>query len=209
VVLCTIHQICQYYHIREGSIQTFCNNKAALRHVFHTRLQGVSPFLLLDYDLVQSCHHILSLLPFNVTGTWVKGHYTGKDKCTQHILNEKADILATQHNQIHNGALRSSHLFLPIPGFQIRLLYDGSVITSKLYQVITNEAHTANIQKHIQRKTPLTPTQFNNIHWSAHGRVFRHLTQFNQLSTSKLLDQLVHTNRQCHLMYAGSAACPS
>jgi hypothetical protein len=44
----------------EGSTQTFRNNKGALRHVFHKRLQGVSPFLLSDYDLVQSCHHIIS-----------------------------------------------------------------------------------------------------------------------------------------------------
>ena len=111
-----------------------------------------------------------------MTGTWVKGHYTGKDTCTQHILNEKADKLATQHSQIHNGSLWSLHLPLPIPGFQIRLLYNGSIITSKLYQVITNEAHTTNIQKHIQWKMQLTPKKFNNIHWSAHGRAFHHLT---------------------------------
>jgi hypothetical protein len=177
--------------------------------MFVINVNRAFPYLLSDFNLIQCCHHLILLLPFTVTAAWVKGHCTGPVKTTPHVLNnDKADKLATGHNKKHHGSLQSSKMPLPIPGFQIRLLYDNSVITSKLNQVIAAEAHTTNIQKHIQRKAKLTPAQFHKIHWVAHGRAFCRLTSFNQISTSKLLHQLVHTNCQSHLLYASSASCP-
>jgi hypothetical protein len=46
------------------------------------------------------------------------------------------------------------------------------------------------------------------VDWQAHQRAYTHLTQFQQLSITKLIQNLANTNQQNSLFYGASNLCP-
>jgi hypothetical protein len=151
----------------------------------------------------------LSLLPIATSGHWVKGHYSGPNKRVEHALNSTADCLATEHITTAHRSFQPSNVPLFPPTLAIRILHNGSVITSKLYHVLSTAAHDASIIHYIQEKVGWTQVQFDKVHWSVHGRAFCRLTRFQQLMTSKLIHNQVYTNRWHHFIQGGSNQCPS
>jgi hypothetical protein len=49
---------------------------------------------------------------------------------------------------------------------------------------------------------------FDMVDWEAHGLAFRHLSHQQKITTTKLLHQLINTDRQNHLYYGDSTLCP-
>jgi len=118
-------------------------------------------------------------------------------------MNKLADSLATQHLS-HPPAL-----FVPrkLPGFKVRLLYDKSVITSKIYRTLANIKYDLELKTYILRKINWPPPTFDKIDWPAHQKAFNYLTKYQQISVAKLIHNLVNTNRQNFLYYKTSASC--
>jgi len=78
-------------------VTIYCDNKSALHSTFHCTAQGITPFCTADYNLIHLAKYFIQCLPITTLGTWVKGHYSGKNKQIEHDLNHTADQLATQH----------------------------------------------------------------------------------------------------------------
>jgi hypothetical protein len=99
-VLYIIYRICMYYRISLGTVKCYCDNKGVVKNSFSTLCPGILPFMNSDYDLLHLIHQILHIIPVNIVGLWVKGHFVGPNPEVQHSLNEIADTLATtyQHN---------------------------------------------------------------------------------------------------------------
>jgi hypothetical protein len=75
----------------------YCDNKGALKNAFKTIKPGITPYFNIDHDLLEVAQALLTLIPIVISTSWVKGHYVGKDKKYQHVLNEEADKLAGQY----------------------------------------------------------------------------------------------------------------
>jgi hypothetical protein len=86
-----ISKISAYYKITIGKFHLFCDNKGALKMAFKPMEVGITPYLNSDHDLVELIRSLIDLLPITVTYEWVKGHYTGKNKESQHYLNDDTD----------------------------------------------------------------------------------------------------------------------
>jgi hypothetical protein len=169
-----------------GAAKLYCDNKGALKNAFSPIKEGITPYFNTDHDLVEVAQSLLQLLPIALGHEWVKGHYKGTNKQYQHHLNKEADKIAGAY-QFHQRPHHTVRKPLPLPGFRIRLLYESSVITSKVQTALQNSFHGSPIEEHIMKKTKWTRQVFNLVHWDAHGRAFWRLSRGRQYSTAKII----------------------
>jgi len=202
-----IYRVSLYYNIIEGGMTLYCDNKGALQNAFKPIKPGVTPYFNTDHDLLEVAQALLPLIPIVISTSWVKGHYQGKNKQYQHVLNDEADRLVGQYQE-KQYTHYSNRKPTPPPNYRIRLEYDSSIVTAKLRHVLVSHIHDKEIKVHIMRKSNWTPTVFQKVHWDAHERAFRRLPRFSQYITAKLLHGLVNTNRQNSMFYGQSPLCP-
>jgi hypothetical protein len=207
-VLYIIYCICMYYHISLGTVKYYCDNKGAVKNSFSTPHPGILPFMNSNYDLLHLIHQILHIIPVNIVGPWVKGHFVGLNPEVQHSLNEIANTLATtyQHNQPR--VFTSQRLPIPPPNYKVRLIYDNSIITPKYYSSIVTALHNDTLKQYILCKTRWTDRVFHSVDWTSHSRAFNCLSRQQKIQTAKLIHNLANTNLQNHLYYGTSSACP-
>jgi hypothetical protein len=105
-----VFHICQHYNITMGQMTLYCDNKGALRNSFCPIKEGITPYLSTDHDLIELVQHLLSLIPITIATEWVKGNYTGRNREYKHDLNDKADCLARDYQQ-----LQMLHYTIPCP----------------------------------------------------------------------------------------------
>jgi hypothetical protein len=207
-LLYLIHRICLSHQVTSGKVMIFCDNKGALANTFRPKTPSLTQFLTTDYDLLEEAHKLIAIIPITIVTEWVKGHYTGDKKEQKHVLNDTADRLAT------NFLSRPPRPFLPHcmpvapPGYKVRILHDGSIITSKLYTIMSHSLHRESIISHILKKTKWTQRTFDLVNWEAHGKAFGKLTKAAQFATAKLIHNLANTNRQNNLYYNTTPDCP-
>jgi hypothetical protein len=111
-----IHRICNFFHTTSGRVTNYCDNKGAILKSFHKKLPSITPCLTTDYDLICLAQNLLHMLPITVIGSWVKGHYEGKNRELQHDMNDMADNLATTHLAAPPKLLRCP---LAPPGYRV------------------------------------------------------------------------------------------
>jgi hypothetical protein len=90
-------------------------------------------------------------------------------------------------------------MLLVAAGMIVRLLFDNSVITSKLYYMLSPRLHTENSIKHILKKTRWTMAIFNLNDLDVSWYRFKRLTRPTKISMAKVIHQLINTNRQNNL----------
>jgi len=95
-----VYRGCQNYRITEGAMTLYCDNKGALKNAFHPIKAGITPYFKTDHDLIEVAQALITLIPIVISTSWAKGHFTGKNKQYQHILNEEADNFAGQYQDI-------------------------------------------------------------------------------------------------------------
>ncbi len=139
---------------------------------------------------------------------WVKGHSTAKTKSTPEEINIIADHLAASYADSHPQLYRPSRLPLPPPKYAVRILFDGLVITSKLYKILSTSLHTDTFIAHIMKKSKWPCRIFDMINWQAHSLAFCRLSRQQKISIAKIVHQLINTNKQNHIYYKDSPLCP-
>lgn len=202
-----VYRICQHYNIEEGSMILYCDNKGALGKAFKDIKPGITPYFTTDHDLIELARALITITPVIIGSSWVKGHYTGKERQYQHDLNDTADRIAGdyQNLQVPHHTIRKP---LPPPNYRIRLLHDSSVLTAKVHSTLVTQLHEDNLITHLMRKANWTRSTLNKIHWDAHERAFKRLPRYSQHSTAKMIHGLLNTNRQNHIYYGQSPLCP-
>jgi hypothetical protein len=207
-ILYLIQCICLHQSITSGNITLYCDNSGALCNVFRRRYKGITQFLHTDSDLVQLAISLLVEIPIKVQAKWVKGQSTATKKTLPETLNTIADKLAGSYVKLPDRNFRPIALPLAHPNYKIRLLYKDSTITTKLYHTLHTAQHSDSLRNHIIGKANWSPQVFNMADWDAHERSYKCLTRHQKITTSKLLHQLVNTNRQNRLYYGESDKCP-
>jgi hypothetical protein len=140
-ILYTIYRICQYYQVASGKFKYYCDDKGVIRNVFSNKPTTITQLLHADYDLVQIAKTLVTLIPATIVVEWVNGQYTGDNREQKHDLNDMADKLATTFNRNPPIAYKQRRMPCSIPGYAIRLQYDGSTITSNLYRTMSQAFH--------------------------------------------------------------------
>jgi ribonuclease HI len=207
-VLYIIGRVCDYLQVTDGSLYLYCDNKSAIKNVFKNDYRSLTGCLATDYDIICQAKIILHQLPIKVKAEWVKGHSTAKTKSTPEEINIIADQLAASYADCNPLLYRPSRLPLPPPKYAVRILFDGSVITSKLYKILSNSLHTATFIAHIMKKSKWPHRIFDMINWEAHSLAFRRLSRQQKISIAKIVHQLINANKQNHIYYNDSPLCP-
>jgi len=148
------------------------------------------------------------MLPIKVIGSWVKGHYVGKNRELQHDMNDMADNLAITHLAAPPKLYGPLRCPLAPPGYRVRIMHNSSVITAKHYQTLSKAKHNNSLKAHIIKKTGLTELTFFKVDWKAHSSAFNKLTRYQRITTAKLIHQLSNVNKQNHLYYKTDPNCP-
>lgn len=207
-LLYLLKRICQHHNITVDKITIYCNNNSTLTNVFRRLYSGIGQFLYADSDLVQVAILLLREIPIKVLTQWVKGHSTAKQKNLPETLNTIADNLAGAYAKSPDKNFSPKALPLAPPNYRICLVYNNSTITSKLYKILHAAHHSKVITNHILKKTTWTPQVFDLVDWDAHERSFKHLTRNQQITTIKIIHQLMNKNWQNKLYYGSSDFCP-
>ncbi len=158
-----IQRICEYYNITTGKATLYCDNKGAIMNSFKQITPGISPFLSPNYDLLLLAKQMVARLPITILGEWVKGHYLGKNRKIQHVLNDRADELAGDHTAAQDSRTGTNSDRTPYPGYKIRLLKDNAVIPLKYSTIITRGRHDQHLKEFILRKTKWSWGDFQKI----------------------------------------------
>ncbi len=207
-VLYTIYRICQHYQVTSGKMSYYCDNKGVISNVFSHCAPSISHYFHTDADLVMEARHLLTLLPVTILAGWVKGHYVGDHREYKHDLNDQVDQLADRFNKHPDPAFAPKRMPCTIPGYAIRLIYDNSLLTTKIYKTMASELHRKNIVAYIIKKCKWSVTTFHQVHWNAHELAFSRLSRPNQVMVAKLQHNLVNTNTQNARYYGKSSLCP-
>lgn len=200
-ILYTIYRICQFHQVSSGKFNYYCDNKGVLTNVFSNKPTTITQFLHADYDLVYVAKQLVTLIPATIVANWVKGHYTGEYREHKHDLNEQADKLATKFNACPPTVLKQVRMPCTVPGYAIRLVYDGSTITNKLHKTMSQALHGPKFVSHLKQKNDWNDSTFQRIHWDAHERAFTSHTRNNQIMIAKIIHKLVNTNYQNHKFF--------
>jgi hypothetical protein len=156
----------------------------------------------------EAIRYILSIMPIKLVCEWVKGHYSGNNRAIQHDLNDQADKLVSQHLATQSHPYHTQQLPIVCPNYKVRILYNGSVFTSKLYTTLVEAMHDTALKDYILKKTKWSADTFDQVDWDAHKRAFQHLTQYQKIATAKLINSLANTNRKNFLYYGADNSCP-
>jgi ribonuclease HI len=208
-VLFILQWVCSRNAIGDGKVMIYCDNEAALNETFAFRRPTNNPYqwLAADIDLIATSRDLLLQLPITVKicPKWVKGHYKGKKEIS-HKLNDAADKLARDFNSTIRPQAKSPP---PIPPmFEVELLHQNQVITSRLGQVISTALHEAKLGAYIRNKASWSEDTFNRVNWVAHKQAFTSYKRVPQLSICKLVHGLYHTNREANKLYGTTDKCP-
>jgi hypothetical protein len=172
-VLYLIHRICSHFNIQSGKVHYYCDNKGVLQNIFHKPDKpGITSFMESDSELVEAAHKLVNIIPITIIASWVKGHQPS-NKGTQYKLNNIADRLASNFSQYHHSGFQPRKLPTAPPNYRVRLLYRQSVITTKLYPILSASLHSESLQSHIIRKAKWSPSTFHLVNWDAHSRAFQ------------------------------------
>jgi type II secretory pathway component GspD/PulD (secretin) len=89
-----------------------------LKNTFHPIKAGITPYFKIDHDLIEVVQALITPTPIVISSSLVKGHYTGKIKEYQHVLNQEADNLAGQYQdrQVPHHTIQKP---LPPPNYKI------------------------------------------------------------------------------------------
>jgi hypothetical protein len=96
-LLLLLHWICTDQNIITGQVTLFCDNKKSIRYIFDEALTSPLDQVKPDMDLIICAKDIIRLLPIRVKHEWVKGHYKGPDRASQHDINELVDEVAKDY----------------------------------------------------------------------------------------------------------------
>jgi hypothetical protein len=140
-----------------------------------------------------------------VKHSWVKGHFKGTPKL-EHLLNRKADQLATEFN----ANIRKPFTALPplLPAYEIELFQDFGQITSRVGQMVSKTQHSSAIIDYIKRRAKWSDATFTSVNWEAHSMAMSSLKRVTQLWIVKLAHALYHTNYEAKKMYGSTDICP-
>jgi len=207
-ILYIVQRVCHSHRITSGTLHMYCDNKSALLKTVTTGPRGISPFFSADYDLITLIRLQTTLLSISVVGEWVKGHFTGERREYKHDLNDCADRLAANAARIMPPPFLTRSTVDGPPGYRVRLSNRRGIIHSKYYQMLAQAHHSQPLVDYILRKTGWSKSTFNRVDWDSHHRAFRRLTRFQRISTTKLVHNLMNTNRQNNLFYGMSNSCP-
>jgi hypothetical protein len=114
---------------------------------------GITPFLKLDYDLLETAQYLLSIFPLAIASQWVKGLYNGKQRELQHDLNDKADSLVMAYQRRQQAPFHNRCLPYAPPNYSVPLFHNNTVITSKLYPTLVASLHDPKLVIHNLKKT--------------------------------------------------------
>jgi hypothetical protein len=140
-LLLLLHWICTDQNISSGQVTLFCDNKNSIRYIFDEALTSPLDQVKPDMDLIISAKDILGLLPIKVKHEWVKGHYKGPDRASQHDINELADEVAKDYNSQCRRAILLNINNLLSPCEEVALQSKDVVITSNMKKVIEDNIH--------------------------------------------------------------------
>jgi hypothetical protein len=150
---------------------------------------------------------IIKLLPIQLAAKWVKRYSTSKNKTPQEEMNIHADMLAADYASFPHPKHVPKPMPLIRPGYKVRLIHNGSPITTKLYKTLLKAKHSSTLQRHVQKKGNWSGNIFAQINWSAHERAFSSLLR-QKIVTSKMLHHLMNTSCQNKLYYGSLDQCP-
>ena len=151
-LLFLLHRICEHHNVMSGKVSIFCNNKGAIRNVFHHQLLGISQFLHTDADLIMAAKDIIKLLPIKIDTRWLKGHSMSKNKTPQEEMNIQVDMLAADYASSPHPKHMPKSMPLLRPGFKVRIVHNRSTVTTKLYRALLKAKHSSVLQRHVQKK---------------------------------------------------------
>ncbi len=163
-ILYILQRICRHPNVTTGQVTIYCDNKGALKTIFHSNYIGISPFLMTDSDLITVAKDLLRQTAVQIKSEWVKGHSTAKHKSDQEEMNILADSLASDYSAAPHNQHRPSSMPLPHPNYCVRLIQVNSTITSKLHHTMLTSLKDNHIQQHIIRKAKWLPHVFSLVY---------------------------------------------
>jgi hypothetical protein len=209
-VLFVLHWVCSHIQIKEdSSIFIYCDNETAISETFKQVRPTNNPYKMLvaDADLITLSRDLLLRLPITVTfkHQWVKGHYQGKHQLS-HELNHIADELAGKFNAVDRPSKTSSPMLPPL--YEAELIHEHQMITSHMEQVITSIMHDHQLHHYIQKQANWSDTVFGRVDWVAHQQAYQSYKRPQKISVSKLVQGLLHTNKEANKLYGSNPSCP-
>ena len=167
---------CRYYgvSIQDDATIHFTDNKGVVGRMnwYQVRvLQTPSECLAPDFDVQAQVEAIYQELQINTPTRWVRGHQDKqKKKSWEAVLNIRADELATEaRNQITTKDRTTTMTLLP--ACNAHLVIKGAPITRKITKTIRDEWCEVEVRKYCKKKYKWTKTKFDNVDWSASGKI--------------------------------------
>ena len=186
-----------------------CDNQGVLKRLqkFRNRCHKMSDYTATDADVILLALQGLQRLD-NCDIRHVKGHQDTRkrDQPLSHYeqLNVDADALATQ--ALSRRPPTSTPLFAGCPA---QFYIEDKLITAKLEQRINAAYTTPDLRLYLNSTYGWTGSTVDLVHWEAHGRALRSLSDKRRLLVTKFIHGWLPVGKQAHRYNSAiDASCP-
>ena len=81
----------------------------------------------------------------------------------KHDLNDEADRLANNFNKRPPAGFNQKKMPSCISNYAVQLMHDGSTITKRLYQIMSQQLHRAALKDYIKKRSGWTEGVFSQV----------------------------------------------
>jgi hypothetical protein len=180
----------------------------AVRKITGTNYKGIADHLEPESDLLQEARSLYKNLPIKISLQWVDGHSSGDALTIGQKLNHQAHQLAYNYLKNPDPVFSPSYKVITPPSEKVSVYYNNSTLTSKLFQTIHHQLHSAPLITTICKEANWDIKTFRMVDWSSFGKAFQQLPKSKQISYSKLTHGIINTNVQNYKFYGLTALCP-
>jgi len=130
--------ICSFYNLSGGQIVLYCDCLSAIKRLQQVTYGGIKDYTIPDFDLLHEGRLLLKKLRAsqNITVSWVKGHFTGAKKSTEHKLNDMVHDLAKDFLRKDQGYYNPRRQVIGPPSLEVSILFDNSTLTSNISKYV-------------------------------------------------------------------------
>jgi hypothetical protein len=180
-MMTTLHHLCLFYGLDEGSVELGCDGASALHTIF-----GKDPVLttdIPDYDQVGAIYHLRKISKLYWRHRHVKGH---QDDMTDELDDwAKCNILMDSRAKAHLQVARQLPRHYNIDGEPWQLWVQGIKIRTNIQGSIYSAVHDTESLQYRAAKRDMDPAGLQEVDWPTIGQALKSIPRNRRVFISK------------------------
>ena len=180
----------------------YIDNKEVIRSINNTTTLRLTEYYAPEYELSEEITTQIRNTCAKGHWLWIASHTEAQDQASN--INRYVDKLA-EHFRVQNiHKLRE----LSFPSNKATILYDNSIINTKVFDHLLNNTSNTTLRKYLQEKYDWSDNTFQDINWNAHRGALLSMPTPLRITTIKIIHNWGASGIRNKLIEKKTDKCP-